>query len=85
MRWILGIATVLFACGASPSFAADKKPNIILILGDDIGIPGLSCYGGVFKTRHLDQVAEQGIGARRQDAGGACRLESVRIEKPVRR
>ncbi|CAN5367548.1 sulfatase-like hydrolase/transferase [soil metagenome] len=37
------------------------KPNIILILADDIGIPGLGCYGGEFTTPHLDNMAKAGM------------------------
>src|SRR4051812_13511355 len=36
------------------------KPNIIFILADDLGIPGLSCYGGIYKTPNLDRLATNG-------------------------
>jgi hypothetical protein len=32
---------------ASPVAAADTKPNIVLILADDIGINGIGCSGVV--------------------------------------
>ena len=39
-----------------------KKPNIILILVDDMGYGDLSCTGGVqYKTPNLDRMAAQGI------------------------
>lgn len=38
-----------------------SKPNIILILADDYGIPGVGCYGGDFATPHLDAMAAQGV------------------------
>lgn len=41
--------------------AAANKPNIIFILADDIGLPGVGCYGGVYKTPHLDALAAGGI------------------------
>ena len=38
------------------------RPNIVLILADDIGIDGLGCYGGTsYKTPHLDKLAAEGI------------------------
>ena len=35
-----------FACMALPSFAADQKPNILLIVSDDTGYGDLGPYGG---------------------------------------
>ena len=42
---------------------ADKKPNILVIWGDDIGITNLSCYSdGLmgYRTPNIDRVAEEG-------------------------
>ncbi|QEG41694.1 sulfatase-like hydrolase/transferase [Roseimaritima ulvae] len=42
--------------------AAAERPNIILILADDVGIEGLGCYGGTsYRTPHLDQMAAEGV------------------------
>ena len=39
-----------------------EKPNIILIMADDVGIEGLGCYGGAsYKTPHLDKMAAGGV------------------------
>lgn len=37
------------------------KPNIILILSDDLGIGDISCYFGKYKTPNIDKIAEEGI------------------------
>ena len=56
----------IFLCGilfalTSPCFATEaKKPNIIFILVDDIGLPGLGCTGGIYKTPNLDALAAGG-------------------------
>ncbi|MEY4824096.1 MAG: hypothetical protein RLZZ75_1009, partial [Bacteroidota bacterium] len=43
-------------------FAQTKKPNIIYILADDLGIDGVSCYGAdLFKTPVIDKLASTGI------------------------
>ncbi len=44
--------------------SADKKerPNVILIMADDMGYECLSCYGSLsYKTPNLDRLAENGI------------------------
>jgi len=39
-----------------------KKPNIIFILADDLGIDGVSAYGAdFFKTPVIDKLAQEGI------------------------
>ena len=39
-----------------------NKPNIVLILADDLGWAELGCYGNTFhETPNLDQLAEGGI------------------------
>jgi arylsulfatase A len=41
--------------------APTKKPNIIFILADDLGIGDVSCYGADnFQTPHIDKLADTG-------------------------
>jgi len=40
----------------------EKKPNIILIMADDLGYGELSCYGSpTVKTPNIDKLASQGV------------------------
>jgi len=41
-------------------FAADR-PNIILIMSDDMGYSDIGCYGGEIKTPNLDALASNGL------------------------
>jgi arylsulfatase A-like enzyme len=55
----LFVACLLFALAAS--HAAPARPNIVLILADDMGFSDLGCYGGEIKTPNLDRLASGGL------------------------
>ncbi|MDI6827041.1 MAG: arylsulfatase [Armatimonadota bacterium] len=38
-----------------------KKPNIVLILADDMGFSDIGCFGGEICTPNIDRLAENGI------------------------
>ena len=49
-------------CQRKKGRALMKKPNVILLLADDLGYGDLSCYGGVgVSTPHIDALLEHGI------------------------
>ena len=51
---------------------AQDKPNIILIMADDLGWKELGCYGQVkIKTPHIDRIAAEGIKFTQFYAGSA--------------
>lgn len=53
--------TMAVAMGMS-AHAADKKPNFLFILVDDLGWKDLSCYGSSFyETPHLDRLCDQAV------------------------
>jgi arylsulfatase A-like enzyme len=58
IHWGRALAFLLVA--VAPLRAADK-PNILLILADDLGYSDLGCYGGEIETPVLDAVANRGI------------------------
>ncbi len=62
--FLIALAALLLAplagVRAAPA-AQPAKPNIIMILADDVGLGNLACTGGPFKTPHLDALAKGGL------------------------
>jgi arylsulfatase len=56
MRILLAVLALLAAPRQS-----EKRPNIIIMLADDMGISDLGCYGSEIETPHLDRMAAQGL------------------------
>ena len=58
-----GIASrSLSAClGAARGDAGSRKPNIVLIMADDMGFSDIGCYGGEVHTPNLDKLAAGGL------------------------
>jgi arylsulfatase len=54
------------------SSRAAEKPNILLIVGDDIGYSDLGCFGGEIRTPNLDALATRGLRATSFCAGPTC-------------
>ena len=57
------VAAATLTCVVLPAHAADKKPNILVIWGDDIGYWNLSAYNqGMmgYKTPNIDRIAKEG-------------------------
>ena len=38
-----------------------SRPNIILIMTDDMGFSDIGCYGGEIETPNLDMLAKNGV------------------------
>lgn len=57
----LTIATLIISGALTGPVGAVDKPNIVLILADDLGVNDLGCYGRKeHVTPHLDQLARDG-------------------------
>jgi arylsulfatase len=82
---------LLCLCGfATLANAAEKKPNIIVIMGDDLGITNIGAYGrGMMagKTPNIDRLANEGMLFTDYYAEASCtagRAAFVTGELPIR-
>ena len=65
ISWLLS-ALMLGACGAPPDdqaplTAASDRPNILVIVADDLGYTDLGSFGGEIETPNLDALATAGV------------------------
>ena len=66
MRWILlDLLALVVILASVPQAAsaekAEKKANVLLIVGDDIGFGDLGVSGSITRTPNLDRLAEEGV------------------------
>ncbi len=65
----LAVATsagIISACASSPASqtiipAQPSRPNVIVIVADDLGYNDLSAYGGKTPTPHIDSLSAEGV------------------------
>jgi len=58
----VGLSAAAFSACALAAPPSPQKPNIILILSDDMGVGDVGCYGGrLVETPNIDRLANEGI------------------------
>src|SRR5215471_13260626 len=57
----IALAAVAVLLSPPPSDAAERKPNVVFILVDNVGWGDLGVYGGVTPTPRIDKLANEGI------------------------
>jgi len=58
---LVGLLAAASGPGAEAAGASAGKPNILLIVADDLGFSDLGCYGGEIQTPNLDRLAANGL------------------------
>ena len=63
--WLTGcpvLAALLTVFVGAATGSEPERPNIVVILADDLGYGDLACYGNQKnRTRHLDRLAREGL------------------------
>jgi len=67
----LAVAAIVCLAGLLQA-AGPAKPNILLIVADDMGYSDLGCFGGEIKTPNLDALAQRGMRATNFYVGPTC-------------
>lgn len=58
LRYLLALAALTFAAAV---FAAERPPNVVILLADDMGYGDAACYGNKkIKTPNIDRLATEG-------------------------
>ena len=55
---IFAIVASLFTASAH---AADERPNILLVMADDMGFTDIGCFGSEIETPNIDALAKRGV------------------------
>ena len=58
---LLTVVAVLAGCAARPALADPARPNVLVVLADDLGFADIGAYGGEIETPHLDRLALGGL------------------------
>ena len=82
LRRDLGFVVFAWFCGCAASLAQDpaaqavveavSRPNIVLILADDLGFTDIAPYGSEIRTSTLTALAETGVRFTNYHTGASC-------------
>ncbi len=55
------IALLFYACSGTQTPKSQSRPNVIVILTDDMGFSDIGCFGSEINTPNIDRLAENGL------------------------
>jgi arylsulfatase len=58
---IVGVVAALAAPALAPAADLQRRPNIVVILGDDMGFSDMGSFGSEIRTPNLDSLAREGV------------------------
>ena len=69
---LLGLAAAVAGAVTAAPLPPPSRPNLIVIVADDMGYSDAGCYGGELATPALDRLAREGVRLPRFYNGGMC-------------
>ena len=57
----IGILVAFVTSASAQAPASGTRPNILLIMADDLGYTDVACFGGEIETPHIDALAARGV------------------------
>lgn len=70
---VLTLVLLLALCSCAVwADAPARRPNLLLIVADDMGYSDLACFGGEISTPHIDALAKRGLRASNFYAAPSC-------------
>jgi arylsulfatase len=58
---VIAVIAAALLIAVAPVYAQAKRPNIVVILGDDLGFADLGAFGSEIRTPSLDRLANEGV------------------------
>ena len=59
--YIFAIVAVFVTPAITSAADAPRRPNIVIILGDDMGFADMGAFGSEIKTPNLDSLSKEGV------------------------
>ncbi len=79
-HWAIYAVAFLIAAALARDVESDDRPNVILMMADDLGYETVGCYGGSsYGTPNLDRLAAQGIRFDRAYAMPLCTNTRIQL------
>jgi arylsulfatase len=61
-QWIIaGVLAITAFAGCTAASSSQNRPNIVVIMVDDLGYSDIGCYGAEIETPNLDKLAAEGL------------------------
>jgi arylsulfatase A-like enzyme len=77
--YIGAMAAMFPSFAVSQSVDVESRPNVILILADDMGVETVNAYGGEYATPNIDQLAREGMLFENAHATPLCTPSRTRL------